>query len=155
MNNLFKEYEAAIDGKGRMVLPAGFRKSLAEGATKFVINRGIEKCLTMYMEETWNKLSGKISRMNDLDPKVRSFKRMFINGASDVETDNAGRILINKTLQEHAGISKDVVFSVQGIKVEIWDRDTFYKYVEINSSNYSQLAEEVSKEYAINLFEDL
>src|SRR6478736_2442846 len=112
MTSFLGEYEVAIDAKGRFLLPSGFRKQLPEGATeRFVINRGFENCLTMYTHESWNALSEKINKLNDFNPKVREFKRLFLNGATMVDVDSAGRILLPKPLQEYAGIKKDIVFS--------------------------------------------
>ena len=46
------EYEATLDSKGRFLLPAGFKKQMPEGeGTQFVMNRGFEKCLSLYPHE--------------------------------------------------------------------------------------------------------
>ena len=48
MTGFLGEFEATVDAKGRFLLPAGFKKQLAEGdGEKFVINRGFEKCLSL------------------------------------------------------------------------------------------------------------
>jgi MraZ protein len=74
------EYEATIDSKGRFLLPAGIKKQLPEGQIPvFVINRGFEKCLSMYPMESWAPLYQSISSLNDFDPKVREFRRYFLN----------------------------------------------------------------------------
>ena len=72
------EYEATLDAKGRFLLPAGFKKQLPEeGATHFIINRGFEKCLTLYPQQSWDPIFSEISKLNDFDPKVREFRRYF------------------------------------------------------------------------------
>lgn len=144
MVNFLGEYEVAIDAKGRLLVPSGFRKQLPEGTDRFVINRGFENCLTLYTAESWNVLAEKINRLNDFNPKVRDFKRLFLNGATLVDMDSAGRILLPKPLQEYAGIRKDAVFSTQGNKVELWDKDTYYQYLREKTENFSQLAEQVA-----------
>lgn len=154
MISFLGEYEVAIDSKGRFLLPSGFRKQLPEGAAeRFVINRGFENCLTMYPMESWTALSDKINRLNDFNPKVREFKRLFLNGATIVEVDSAGRILLPKPLQEYAGIKKDVVFSCQGNKVELWNKDTYYEYIKKGAGSFSSLAEEVAGGDFINPFD--
>ena len=108
MTNLFGEYDVAIDSKNRFLLPSGFRKQLAEGmGEKFVINRGFENCLTIWPMNVWEPLAAKVIAINDFNPKVRDFKRIFLNGATIVEVDGADRILIPKGLMEYAGIKKD------------------------------------------------
>lgn len=148
MTSFLGEYEVAIDAKGRFLLPSGFRKQLAEGTgERFVINRGIENCLTVYTMDTWNAVSEKINRLNDLKPNVRQFKRLFLNGATIVEVDSADRLLIPKQLQEYAGIKKDAVLSAQGNKLELWDKDTYYNYLREHVGGFSKLAEEVADDF--------
>lgn len=146
MLNLIGEYEVSVDAKGRFLLPAAFRKQLPEGSGEtFVINRGFENCLVLYPMQTWNEISAKVDRLNDFKPKVREFKRLFRNGATQVEVDSAGRILVPKMLLERAGIQKDMVFTAQGNKVELWDKDTYYSYIDEHKDNFSDLAEEVTE----------
>ncbi len=156
MTSFLGEYEVAIDAKGRFLLPSGFRKQLPEGdADRFVVNRGFENCLTLYPTKSWNVLAEKINRLNDFNPKVRDFKRLFLNGATMVDVDSAGRLLLPKPLQEYAGIKKDMVFSAQGNKVELWDKDTYYDYIRKQSVNFSDLASEVAGSDFLNPFESI
>ena len=82
------EYEATLDLKGRFLLPAGFKKQLThKSANQFVLNRGFEKCLTLYPLQSWEPIFSEISKLNDFDPKVREFRRYFLNGAIQLELD--------------------------------------------------------------------
>ena len=144
MPHLIGEYEVAIDAKGRFLLPAGFRKQLAEeDGARFVIKRGFENCLTMYTMERWNVLAEKMNKLNEFNPKVRDVVRLFLDGANIVEVDSAGRLLLSKSQQEYAGIKKDMICSAQGNKVELWDKDTYYAYINSRKGNFSDLAAEV------------
>lgn len=148
MSNFLGEYEVAIDAKGRMLLPSAFRKQLPESnGGNFVINRGFEKCLTLYTTDVWNPIAKKINKMNDLVAGVRDFKRLFMNGATLLEMDSADRLLLPKQLLEYAGIKKDIVMAAQGNKVELWDKDTYYEYMRQNAMKFSTLAAEVAKDY--------
>lgn len=156
MTGFLGEYEVSIDAKGRFLMPSGFRKQLPESAAgQFVVNRGFENCLTLYPMENWQALSEKINKLNDFNPKVREFKRLFLNGATIVELDSAGRMLLPKPLMEYAGIKKDLVFSAQGNKVELWDKDTYHDYIRKSAANFSDLAAEVAGGDFINPFEGL
>ncbi len=156
MANFIGEYELSIDAKGRFLLPSSFRKQLPEGAdAQFVVSRGFEQCLNLYPMEEWNLLSEKINKLNDFNPKVRDFKRLFLNGANIVESDAAGRLLLTKTLLEHAGISKDIVLTAQGNKMEIWDRATHRAHIQSKMGDFSDLANEVLGGGFISPFENL
>lgn len=139
------EYEATIDSKGRFLLPMGIKKQLPESETPvFVINRGFEKCLSMYPMQSWNPLYESISNLNDFDPKVREFRRYFLNGAMQIELDSAGRLLLPKSLMEHAGITKDIVLISAVNKMEIWDKNKYDQFFEkFSPEAFSTLAAEV------------
>lgn len=72
------EYEATLDAKGRFLLPAGFRKQISDDSSaRFVINRGFEKCLSLFPIKSWEPIYSEISKLNDFDAKVREFRRYF------------------------------------------------------------------------------
>lgn len=139
------EYEATLDAKGRFLLPAGFKRQLPEGeSTRFVVNRGFEKCLTLYPMQSWQPLYDRISALNDFDPKVREFRRYFLNGAIEVEPDSAGRILLPQNLKDYAGLGKDIVLVAAVNKIEIWDQEKYKKFFESYSpDDFSALAQSV------------
>ncbi len=136
------EYEATLDSKGRFLLPVGFKKQLPEeDGARFVINRGFEKCLSLYPMTSWEPIFNEISKLNDFDPKVREFRRHFLNGATVMELDSAGRILLPKNLQEHAGLQKDIVLVSAINKIEIWDKSMYQQLFETFSPEaFSNLA---------------
>ena len=139
------EYEVTMDAKGRFLLPAGFKKQLSDtGAGQFVVNRGIEACLSLYPMQSWEPIFSEVSKLNDFDPKVRQFRRYFLNGATQLELDSAGRLLIPKALMEYAGLEKDVVLVSAVDKIEIWDKTKYTKFFEsFSPESYSELANEV------------
>lgn len=100
MNGFHGEYEATVDAKGRFLIPGGLKKQLPEGENRFIISRGFEKCLTLYPLKSWELIIAKISQLNDFDPKVRQFRRQFLGGATEVELDSAGRMLLPASLKE-------------------------------------------------------
>jgi MraZ protein len=139
------EYESTVDAKGRFLLPAGFKKQLPalEGST-FVLNRGFEKCLTLYPITSWKPLQEKISLLNDFDPKVRAFRRYFLNGATQIDLDTAGRLLLPKSLMEYAGLEKDIVLVSAMNKIEIWDKQKYQEFFDdMTPDGFSNLANEV------------
>ena len=145
MAGFLGEYEATLDTKSRFLLPAGFKKQLPEGeSTRFVINRGFEKCLSLYPMQSWEPLYAKISTLNDFDPKVREFRRFFLNGATIVEPDSAGRLLLPPNLKEYAGLEKDIVLAAAVDKIEIWSKENYQKFFESYSpDDFSSLAQSV------------
>ena len=145
MTGFLGEYEATLDAKGRFLLPAGFKKQLPEAeGSRFVINRGFEKCLALYPVKNWEPLFAEISKLNDFDPKVREFRRNFLNGATFVEPDSAGRLLVPPNLKMHADLQKDIVLVAAVNKIEIWDSNKYKQLFDSYSPEaFSDLAKDV------------
>lgn len=141
------EYEATVDQKGRFLLPGGLKKQLPEGEGRFILSRGFEKCLTLYPIKSWEQIISKISQLNDFDPKVREFRRQFLGGATEVELDSAGRMLLPQTLKEFAGISKNIILAAALDRFEIWDASKYKQLFEdFSPEAFSSLAAEVMTE---------
>lgn len=139
------EFEATLDAKGRFLLPAGFKRQVGEEElNRFVINRGFEQCLALYTLKEWEPLFEKIKGLNEFDPKQREFRRAFLNGATFVEPDTAGRILLPPNLKAYAGLEKDIVIAAAGNKMEIWDSNKYKKFFDSFSSDaFSDLGRDV------------
>ena len=142
MTAFLGEYESTLDAKGRFLLPAGFKKQLPEGETsRFVINRGFEQCLTLYPMTSWEPIFAAMNKLNDFDPKVRAFRRYFLNGAIEVELDSAGRLLIPQNLKQHAGLEKDIILVSALNKIEIWDKSRYQQLFDsFSPESFSDLA---------------
>jgi MraZ protein len=98
----------------------------------------------MYPVQSWKPLYESISTLNDFDPKVREFRRFFLNGAMQLELDSAGRILLPKSLMEYAGLEKDIVLVSAMNKMEIWDKNKYQQFFDnFSPEAFSSLAAEV------------
>ena len=151
MQGFHGEYEATVDAKGRFLLPGGLKKQLPEGESRFILSRGFEKCLTLYPLKSWEIIIAKISKLNDFDPKVRQFRRQFLGGATEIELDGAGRMLLPGTLREFAGLNKDIVLAAALDRFEIWDASKYTQLFEDFSPDaFSNLAQEVMAEKGDN-----
>lgn len=113
------EYNHTIDAKGRLIIPSKFRENLGE---HFVVTKGLDGCLLIYDNEEWADFEEKLKELPTSQKAARQFVRFFLAGASEVETDKQGRILIPGNLREFAGLDKDVVLVGVGKKIEIWDK---------------------------------
>lgn len=139
------DYDVTIDSKGRFLLPKDCRKQIPENeiSTQFIISRGYDKCLNFYTISEWEKYSSKLDRLNEFNPKVQKLKRILVGGASKVELDSAGRILIPKTFQEYAGLEKDMIMTAVGNKFELWDKDKYVAYIQNASEDIEDLSNEL------------
>ena len=144
MADFLGEYEATVDAKGRFLLPGGLKKQLPDTDNSFVISRGFEGCLNMYPIKIWESIVERIKKLNDFNPKVNQFRTVFVGGATMVELDSAGRILLPPSLKEFAGLGKDIMLASDLDKIKIWDSTKYKKIFEnISPEGFSNLAMEV------------
>ncbi len=144
MNPLIGEFECRIDPKSRFLLPAGLKKQLSNSdLERFVVNRGFERSLTLYPDSEWQKISKEVNSLNTFVKKNRDFARYFFRGATEIIPDSMGRLLMPKSLLEHAGIHNDIILFAYGHKIEIWAKDVYQSIMETEPDDFSALAEEV------------
>ena len=116
-------FEARCDAKGRVFLPAVFRKVLqGSGDERLVLRRDVfQSCLVLYPERVWNEqmdsLRAKLNRWNNQQQQVY---RQFVSEAEMVQLDGNGRFLISRRCMKAVEIEADVRFVGMGDTIEIW-----------------------------------
>ena len=112
-------YEHSIDAKGRLFIPAKLREEL--GVT-FYLAMGVDECLAIYPQETWNRFTEKFASL----PMSQSaaMRPLFAN-ASKCELDSQGRIVIPQKLRKYAGLEKDAVIIGVNDRAEVWSAETW------------------------------
>lgn len=137
------EYHHNIDEKGRLIMPVKFRNDLKD---KFIITRGLEKCLYVYSLEDWDKLVSKLNTLPFTKKDARIFIRSFFSGAAQIEVDRQGRINITSPLIDHAGLTKECVIIGANDRIEIWSKDEWNKFLDVNSEKLEDIAENLFTE---------
>ncbi|HLF64903.1 MAG TPA: division/cell wall cluster transcriptional repressor MraZ [Saprospiraceae bacterium] len=145
MFQLTGEYECKMDDKGRIKLPAGLIRQLGGSSLPtFVLNRGLEKCLSLYPKQTWDQTTQQFnSRLNVYDSKHREILRYFYRGATEVTTDSADRILIPKSLTEYAQLGKDCIITCYASRIEIWAKNHYEEWLSKEPEDFSKAMDEV------------
>ncbi len=145
MLNLLGEYNCKLDNKGRLMLPAGLKKELAEVLSRgFVINRNIhQQCLVLYPYQEWEKMSKKLNGLNRLIKKNDLFVRKVMGGATKLEVDGSGRLLVPKSLAEYAALEADVKVIGGGATIEIWAKGRYEEIMNAEDLDIESLAEDV------------
>ena len=121
-----------LDAKGRMAIPAKFRKHLdvcCEGRLVITIDHS-DHCLQLYPLPEWEQVEEKLTALPSLNPQVRRLKRMLLGYATECEMDGNGRILLPAKLREFAGLDKSMVMIGQGNKFELWNEQTWNELMD-------------------------
>jgi len=112
-------YQHTIDAKGRLFIPARLREELGD---VFHVTLSMEKCLSAYSNESWEKFMEKIKAM----PKAKQIKmRPLFSHAAKCELDAQGRILLSQTLRDFASLKKSVTVVGAGECAELWDSEVW------------------------------
>jgi MraZ protein len=115
--------EAKTDAKGRVFLPAVFRKVLqAEREQVLVMRKDVhQKCLVLYPESTWNRrMDALLEKINEWDDVGQQVLRQYVSEAEVVTLDGNGRFLIPKRYLQLADIEQGVKFIGVNDAIEIW-----------------------------------
>jgi MraZ protein len=128
-----------LDDKGRLALPARFRAELADG---LVITKGQERCLFVFPMEEFRRVTAALRSAPLTARSARDYSRVFFASASQESPDAQGRITVPPTLRDYAGLTKECVVIGADTRVEVWDADSWQRYLEEREQNYAD-AEEV------------
>ena len=137
------EFHHNIDDKGRIIIPAKLRYELGE---KFIMTRGLEKCLYIYSETEWQKIVSKLNTLPFTKKNARTFIRTFFSGAAECEFDRQGRINIDSPLVSYADLQKECVVIGANDRIEIWSAENWQQFFEENSEQIDLIAENLFTE---------
>lgn len=124
----FGDFTAKVDVKGRVILPAAFRRVLeAEGERKLYMRHdSYQDCLVIYPESVWNQdLDELEAKLNKWNRKHQDILRRYVAGVEQFELDGNGRLLINKRKMEKVGIKQDIMFQAVSNKIEVWGLENY------------------------------
>jgi MraZ protein len=116
------QFKYTTDTKGRLTIPVGFRASLASGAYAV---QGFDRSLMVYTKDSFQNLAAKASTLSSTDPEARAVRRVIFGGATEVNIDSAGRILIPEFLRQYAHIDGETYIVGAGSYFEIWRAESW------------------------------
>ncbi len=137
---LIGEYLHTLDSKKRLSLPAKFRKEVGK---KVVITRGLDSCLFMYPQKSWDKIAEKLATLPVGQADTRGISRFILSGAVETEVDGAGRILMPDFLKDFADLKSRVVLAGVSDRIEIWNEKTWEEYKRRIEKGADQMAEKL------------
>ncbi|PYG27830.1 division/cell wall cluster transcriptional repressor MraZ [Pelagimonas varians] len=124
-----------VDTKGRVSIPASFRRVLQAGDPdwtdglnpNFVIVYGDSrrKYLECYTIEEMEEVEDRISGMKRGSQKRRILERLFLSQSTTTSVDETGRIVLPAKLREKIGLSKEAQFAGAADTFQIWEPGTY------------------------------
>lgn len=141
LNMLMGEFHHNLDEKGRLILPSKIRGELGE---KFVIAKGIDKCLFVYSIQEWQNVIQKYRELPNTR-EARNFMRFFLSGASECEFDKQGRINIPIPLVSYASLNRECVIIGVNDRLEIWSQELWDGFISENEEKFADIADHLFK----------
>lgn len=135
-------YTYTLDGKGRVSLPAPFRRDSED--QHYVLLQVEPPSLALYPESGWREVESRLRNLLRDQPESRQWVMSVLANAVEVSPDSQGRILIPSHLQEAAGLESQVRLVGMIDKVDLWNPSEFEGAVEGR--------EEDSRRYASQIF---
>lgn len=130
-----------MDEKGRVSLPAAFRKG-GEGE-RFLLVQWEEPYLTLFPAEAWRRVQERLLEYRKSDPAAWAHVREVASNATEVSPDKQGRILIPANLQAKANLKGTVVLNGNLDRVEIWNPDDFRRSLEARAPGFERFARQI------------
>ena len=137
---LIGEYNHNLDAKGRTSIPSKFRDDL--GGT-FVLSKGLDNCLYAYSTAEWEGFQRDLLELRGKD--AQKVRRFFFSGAAECEIDSQGRVVIPPVFREYAGLKRELVIIGNSNRAEIWDKDTWQKYISDSSFDSEEIADAMDR----------
>lgn len=111
-----------MDAKGRLAMPTRQREPLRLLSDNQVVVTVDAQgtCLLIYPLPEWERVEKEIQALPSLKPEVKSFQRLVLGYATDLELDSSGRLLLPQSLRDYAQLDKSVVLVGQLNKLELW-----------------------------------
>ncbi|HEV8128373.1 MAG TPA: division/cell wall cluster transcriptional repressor MraZ [Candidatus Eisenbacteria bacterium] len=134
-------YQHTLDHKGRISIPARFRRQLSGDAEEtFVILRGLESCIALYPSDEFRRLDERLRGRSFSDENNRRYQRMMLFDSRDETLDAQGRIALPPRLITHAKLAKDVLIVGLLDHLEVWNPELFESYLQSSSRSYEESA---------------
>jgi MraZ protein len=114
-----------LDLKGRVSLPAEFRKVLEDSkSTSVVLTNYISdgsRCLEGFTTAEWSHFECRLREKSRFSAKLQKLENFYLSRASECPVDGSGRIIIPQYLRTYASIDREATFtsSIHGFR--IWD----------------------------------
>lgn len=121
-----------LDDKGRLIVPRRFLEEIAPKDAVFTVTASVDGCLLLMDRSTWTQVAESFQREVLVDAHQRSVRRLLLGHADVVSPDRSGRIGLNESLREFAGIPPqgEAVLVGTGRCAEIWSPTAYAEVLQ-------------------------
>jgi MraZ protein len=126
-------YTPRMDDKGRVTLPAKYRESFRNGV---MLVRGQDHCIYLFTPEGFQEFAEAAINAPITDARARGYQRYMFANTDEQHPDAQGRISITPRMREYARLTKDLVITGVGLRMELWDAAEWQAYEAEHEASY-------------------
>lgn len=117
-------HERQLDPKGRLALPPEFRRHFEP---RCYLAFGDNGCVVVYTPEEYEAMANEMLEKVKRKEASRDALRAFAGNTFETTVDGQGRINVERTLREFAGVEPSTKVVVAGAidRVEIWNAELY------------------------------
>ncbi|KEO61557.1 hypothetical protein DT23_00900 [Thioclava indica] len=129
------EYTFKVDSKGRVSIPALFRRELEEGDPQrpnaerprmvIVFGADSQKMLQVYTQTAFEALAADIAALPRGSKNRAMLQRVVLSKSHPTEVDPDGRLVLPAALRTKIALEGEAKFAGVGETFEIWKPETF------------------------------
>ncbi len=135
-------FHRSLDEKLRFAIPKPLRDAIGHPNNSVLyLAPGTEGSLSLYTEDVFERLAGRLEQGSPNARDVRAFSRLFYAQVQRVELDKQGRVRLPAELARLAAVQKEIVLVGVRDHLEIWDRTRWEEYLSGTQPHYDELAE--------------
>jgi len=135
-------YLQTLDPKGRLALPARFKRLLTPSDQDLLILVRRDECLFLYPGTVWDGIAEELNRL-PRNQKTRDAIRSISDFSLPLELDAAGRVTVPREFLVAVGIERDVAV-VGGLRhIELWPRQEYEKGREQRRASSGEILDEI------------
>ena len=149
-----------VDLKGRVSVPAPFRRVLEDGDPEFktgcnpnfvIVYGGVKTpCLEAYTIKSISIVDQLISKLPRFS-REREILERFINTQSlYIQLDENGRIVLPPKLKAFIGLEGEAIFAGMGEKFQIWEPKKYESELKLLQDDFSKLTGKANPFYLID-----
>ncbi len=114
----FGRFEHSLDDKGRVILPAKFRSSFAEGG---FLTQHHDGCLALWTPDQFDIQLQERQERASSNRQQRNMARFWSSTSTELDLDRQGRMAIPAGQRTFAGLEGDVLVLGAIDRVELWN----------------------------------
>jgi MraZ protein len=123
MSGFLGSYQHQIDEKGRLSLPASFRRD--GGEEPLVLVHVNPDSLTLFPRDVWSEMEARLREMLRRNRNARPYVLKVTANAVEVVPDKQGRILVPQRMQREVGIAGPTLIVGALDRIELWSPERF------------------------------